>query len=235
MSAFVVTPTYNEIDCLPGLVARLCEHLPDVRILVVDDGSPDGTGDLAEELGCDLLRREGKQGLASAYVDGMTRALELGADRVVQMDADLSHDPADVPRLLAVDADVVLGSRYAPGGGTSGWPLHREVLSRLGSIYARAWLGLPYKDLTGGFKAWKAPMLREVLSTPLVSEGYAFQVEMTLRAVRAGAKVEEVPIVFTERAAGVSKMSGKIAIEAALLVPRLRFARRSTPRSAGGA
>jgi dolichol-phosphate mannosyltransferase len=139
------------------------------------------------------------------------------------MDADLSHDPADVPRLLAADADLMLGSRYVPGGGTAGWPRHREILSRFGSIYARAWLGLPHRDLTGGFKAWRADLLRQVLSTPLRSRGYAFQVEMTLRVVRLQASVTEVPIVFTERAAGVSKMSGRIALEAALLVPTLRF------------
>ena len=217
MSAFVVTPTYNESENLPTLV----EKLGDVRILVVDDGSPDGTGDLAEELGCDVLRRPGKQGLASAYVDGMTRALELGATRVVQMDADLSHDPADVPRLLASEADLALGSRYVPGGGTRGWPLHRKLLSRGGSIYSRLWLGLPYRDLTGGFKAWRAETLRAVLAEPIASEGYAFQVEMTVRAHRLGASIEEIPIVFTERVAGASKMSAKIAIEAARLIPRL--------------
>ncbi len=217
MSAFVVTPTYNESENLPTLV----EKLGDVRILVVDDGPPDGTGDLAEELGCDVLRRPGKQGLASAYVDGMTRALELGATRVVQMDADLSHDPADVPRLLASEADLALGSRYVPGGGTRGWPLHRKLLSRGGSIYSRLWLGLPYRDLTGGFKAWRAETLRAVLAEPIASEGYAFQVEMTVRAHRLGASIEEIPIVFTERVAGASKMSAKIAIEAARLIPRL--------------
>ena len=217
MSAFVVTPTYNESENLPTLVVKL----GDVRIMVVDDGSPDGTGDLAEELGCDVLRRPGKQGLASAYVDGMTRALELGATRVVQMDADLSHDPADVPRLLASEADLALGSRYVPGGGTRGWPLHRKLLSRGGSIYSRLWLGLPYRDLTGGFKAWRAETLRAVLAEPIASEGYAFQVEMTVRAHRLGASIEEIPIVFTERVAGASKMSAKIAIEAARLIPRL--------------
>jgi len=219
VSTIVVVPTYNERECLPTLV----ERLGGLRILVVDDGSPDGTGDLAADLGCEVLRRTGKLGLASAYTDGMARALDLGADRIVQMDADLSHDPADVPRLLAADADVVLGSRYAPGGGTAGWPLRREILSRFGSMYARAWLGLPYKDVTGGFKAWRADTLRRVLDRPPQSEGYAFQVEMTLRAVRLGASIVEVPIVFTERAAGVSKMSGRIAVEAALLVPKLRF------------
>ena len=227
MSTYVVVPTYNERENLPNLVRQLRDARADLQILVVDDGSPDGTGDLAEQLneelgGIHLLRRAGKQGLASAYVDGFGVALKAGAERVVQMDADLSHDPADVPRLLDADADVVIGSRYVPGGGTRGWPLKRKVLSRLGSIYARAWLGLPYRDITGGFKAWRAPTLARVLSEPLQSQGYAFQVEMTLRAVRSGATVTEVPIVFTERTAGASKMSSRIAVEAALLVPRLR-------------
>ena len=162
-------------------------------------------------------------GLASAYVDGFRRALDLGADRVVQMDADLSHDPADVPRLLASHADLVLGSRYVPGGGTRNWPLPRRLLSRFGSVYARLWLGLPQRDLTGGFKAWRRETLQGVLGAPVDSEGYAFQVEMTLRAIRAGSTVEEVPIVFTERADGTSKMTPAIAIEACLLVPRLRW------------
>ncbi len=227
MSVYVVIPTYNERENLPKLVGLLREARADLQLLVVDDGSPDGTGELAEQLneelgGIHLLRRAGKQGLASAYVHGFGRALELGAERIVQMDADLSHDPADVPRLLEADADVVIGSRYVPGGGTSGWPLKRKLLSRFGSLYARAWLGLPYRDITGGFKAWRRATLERVLAEPLQSEGYAFQVEMTLRAVRGGASVTEVPIIFTERAAGASKMSGRIAIEAALLVPRLR-------------
>lgn len=227
MRVFVVIPTYNERENLPRLVSLLREARSNLEILVVDDGSPDGTGDLVLELadelgGIHLLRREGKQGLASAYVDGFRRALAEGAERIVQMDADLSHDPADVPRLLDADADVVIGSRYVSGGGTSGWPLKRKVLSRFGSVYARAWLGLPYRDVTGGFKAWRRVTLERVLAEPLRSEGYAFQVEMTLRAVRSGASVTEVPIVFTERAAGASKMSGRIALEAALLIPRLR-------------
>ena len=227
MSIFVVIPTYNERENLPRLVSLLRQARADLQILVVDDGSPDGTGDLVLELakqlgGIHLLRREGKQGLASAYVDGFSRALAEGASRVVQMDADLSHDPKDVPRLLEADADVVIGSRYVEGGGTRGWPLKRKLLSRFGSIYARAWLGLPYRDVTGGFKAWRRATLEQVLAEPLQSEGYAFQVEMTLRAVRGGASVTEVPIVFTERAAGASKMSSRIAVEAALLVPRLR-------------
>ncbi len=227
MSVYVVVPTYNERENLPNLVRQLRDARADLQILVVDDGSPDGTGDLAEQLneelgGIHLLRRAGKQGLASAYVDGFGVALKAGAERVVQMDADLSHDPADVPRLLDADADVVIGSRYVPGGGPRGWPGRRKVRGGPGSFSARAWLGLPYRDITGGFKAWRAPTLARVLSEPLQSQGYAFQVEMTLRAVRSGATVTEVPIVFTERTAGASKMSSRIAVEAALLVPRLR-------------
>lgn len=227
MRPTVVIPTYNEARNLPELVDRL-RRAGAYDLLVVDDGSPDGTAELAEELGRErgdvsVLRRPGKGGLASAYVDGLSLALERGAERVVQMDADLSHDPADVPRLLAAGADLCLGSRYVAGGGTRGWPLHRQALSRGGSIYSRLWLGLPYRDLTGGFKAWRAAALRSVLARPVESEGYAFQVEMTLRAVRAGCSVSEVGIVFTERAAGTSKMSRDIAIEAALLIPRLRW------------
>ncbi len=231
MSVTVVVPTYNERDNLPELVERLRRAVPSARLLVVDDASPDGTGDLAAELGrrlggIDLLRRPGKQGLASAYVQGFRRALSEGAERVVQMDADLSHDPEDVPRLLAgldEGLSVVLGSRYVDGGGVRNWPLHRLALSRFGSAYARWWLGLPLRDLTGGFKAWSAPALQAVLERPVRSEGYAFQVEMTWRAVRCGFPVGEVPIVFTERVAGSSKMSTAIALEAAWLVPAIRL------------
>ena len=227
MTDWAVVPTWNERECLPALVGRLRAAAPGLRILVVDDDSPDGTGELALELGrelggVELLRRTGRGGLASAYVDGFRRALDAGADRVVQMDADGSHRPEDVPRLLETDADLVLGSRYVPGGSTPGWPWRRELLSRFGSVYARLWLGLPHRDLTGGFKAWRRGALEAALAEPLRSEGYAFQVEMTLRAARAGASVTEVPIVFPQRVAGSSKMSGRIALEAALLVPRLR-------------
>ena len=230
---WVVTPTYNESENLERLVRGLREVLPDIGVLVVDDGSPDGTGELAERLAGELgrievLHREGKQGLASAYVVGFERLLAAGAGRVVQMDADLSHDPADVPRLLAgLDggADLVLGSRYVPGGGTRNWPLDRRLLSRFGSIYSRTWLGLPYRDLTGGFKAWSRAALTNAVSRPVASDGYAFLVEMTWRTVGAGLRIEEVPIVFTEREDGVSKMSRAIALEAAWLVPRLRFRR----------
>ena len=219
---YVVTPTYNERDNIERLLTRLRQDAPDARVLVVDDGD-DGTAELAADMGAEVLRRKGKQGLASAYVQGMSRALELGATHVVQMDADLSHDPADVPRLFDATADLAIGSRYVPGGGTRNWPLNRRLLSRFGSLYSRLALTLPYRDLTGGFKRWKAALLRQVLASSIESEGYAFQVEMTLRAHRLGARIEELPIVFTEREEGVSKMSRDIAIEAALLIPRLRF------------
>jgi len=228
----VVVPTYNEAANVPELVDGLARSLPGARLYLVDDASPDGTAAVAERLAqagapVTVLRRPGKLGLASAYVEGFTRALADGARRVVQMDADLSHDPADLPRLLASPAELVLGSRYVPGGGTRNWPLHRRLLSRGGSVWSRLWLGLPQRDLTGGFKAWDAALLGRVLARPVRSEGYVFQVELTLRAVRAGARVEEVPIVFTERVAGVSKLSRAVALEAVHAVPRLRWSGRS--------
>jgi dolichol-phosphate mannosyltransferase len=226
MSTVIVIPSYNEADNLVRLVDGLRSACPAMQMLLVDDGSPDGTADLARSMSkgdITVLERSEKKGLASAYVAGMNAALEGGATRIVQMDADLSHDPADVPRLLEGQADLVLGSRYVTGGGTRNWPLQRRMLSRFGSVWARTWLGLPYRDLTGGFKAWRRPTLQLVLSRELSSEGYAFQVEMTMRAARAGLSIQEVPIVFTEREDGVSKMSRAIALEAAWLVPMLRW------------
>lgn len=229
MRAMVVTPTYNERDNVETLIRGLRAAAPGIEVLIVDDGSPDGTADLARTLGESLggvrvLQRPGKAGLASAYVDGFRAALAAGAERVVQMDADLSHDPADVPRLMEAGADLALGSRYVSGGGTRNWPLHRRALSRFGSAYARACLGLPYSDLTGGFKCWDGALLGRILEDPVRSEGYVFQVEMTLRAHRLGATIREVPIVFTERRAGASKMNMAIALEAATRVPALRRA-----------
>ncbi len=228
MRTWVVTPTYNERQNIEVLLARLLVLDGNVSVLVVDDGSPDGTGERVAELARSeprlrLHARAGKQGLASAYIDGFRLALEAGAERVVQMDADLSHDPDDVPRLLAADADLVLGSRYVPGGAVRNWPLHRQLLSRGGSAYARLLLGLKQRDLTGGFKAWRAPALRAVLEGPVASNGYVFQAETTLRAARLGLSVVEVPIVFTEREAGRSKLSGAIALEAVWKVPQLRW------------
>ena len=228
MSVYVVVPSYNEAENIGRLVSSLRLAQPGMKLILVDDGSPDGTADLARSLSggdIEVLEREGKQGLASAYFVGFRRALELGAERIVQMDADLSHDPADVPRLVASEADLVLGSRYVPGGGTRNWPIQRRLLSRFGSVWSRLWLSLPYRDLTGGFKAWTRTTLEEALRSPVSSEGYAFQVEMTWRIHNAGRRIEEVPIVFTEREDGVSKMNRGIALEAAWLVPSLRFRR----------
>ena len=226
----VVTPTYNEAENIEIFARRVFEALPDATLFVVDDGSPDGTADLVEALdgvlgSVRVLRREGKQGLASAYKLGMGTALEAGHDPILQMDADLSHDPADLPRLAAAKADLAIGSRYVPGGGTRNWPLSRKLISRCGGIYARAMLGMPYRDPTGGFKCWRAACLEAVQLQEVGSEGYVFQIETTWRAYRRGFSIVEVPIVFTERIAGASKMNAGIAREAAWRVPALRLRR----------
>lgn len=232
MPVAVVIPTYDEADNVGPLIQGLRSALgAQARIIVVDDASPDGTAAVAADHGALVLERPGKQGLASAYVQGLGHALALGGDPVVQMDADLSHDPADLPRLLAAlgprpRADLVLGSRYVTGGGTVNWSPGRRLLSRGGCAYAQAWLGLPLRDLTGGFKAWSARALRAVDLPTVQSRGYAFQVETTARALAAGMMVVEVPIVFTERRAGASKMSREIAVEAALTVPRIGLSLR---------
>jgi len=228
MSIAIVVPSYNEAENLPQLVEGLRRNVPGMHLYLVDDGSPDGTADLARGLSSGditVLERDSKQGLASAYCFGFAHVLKEGAERIVQMDADLSHDPADVSRLLSGSSDLVLGSRYVAGGGTRNWPLHRRLLSRFGSTWSRCWLDLPYRDLTGGFKAWTRGALEQALREPVASDGYAFQVEMTWRVHQAGLAIEELPIVFTEREGGVSKMSRRIAIEAAWLVPSLRWKR----------
>lgn len=219
----IVTPTFNEAATIEALLDGL--RPLGAAVIVVDDGSPDGTANLARRAGATVIERPGKLGLASAYQRGLGEALAVGADPIVQMDADLSHDPADVPRLLealAQGADLAVGSRYVAGGGTRNWGPHRRALSRFGALYARAWLGLPQRDPTAGFKAWRAPLLQRIGLSDLVTEGYAFQVETLARAARAGARIVEVPIVFKERPAGASKMSLSIALEAARVVPRLR-------------
>lgn len=231
MRAVVVLPTYDERGNLPAVIEGILRQPGRFRVLVVDDGSPDGTGDLAEELArahpdrVEVLHRARKEGLGRAYAAGFARALEGGADLLFQMDADLSHDPAVLPALRAPlergEADLVLGSRYVEDGGTAGWGLGRRLLSRWGSFYARLWLRLPQRDLTGGFKGWTAELLRRVDPAGVAAKGYAFQVETTFRAVRAGARVREVPIVFCERRSGRSKMSLPIALEAAWRVPFL--------------
>ena len=228
---WVVVPTYNERDNLKPMVEAIRASLPDGRILVVDDNSPDGTGDLADELAAgddhvSVLHRAGKEGLGIAYRDAFRWVLgDEQCVAVVQMDCDFSHDPRDLPRLLAplaAGADLVLGTRYMPGGGTPGWGLYRRVVSRAGTTFARTVLLLPYRDLTGGFKAWRRDLLAGIRLGEVDAHGYGFQVEMTWWAHRRGARIVQVPIVFRERTAGQSKMSGGIIGEAMLMVFRLR-------------
>jgi dolichol-phosphate mannosyltransferase len=240
---WVVVPTYNEAGNLERLVPALLAALRDqaVAILVVDDDSPDGTGVLADDLAVAhpqvrVLHRPAKCGLGAAYLAGFATALASGATHVLQMDADLSHDPHAVPGLLraADDADLVLGSRYVKGGGTPEWPLRRRIISRAGCRYARAVLGLGIRDLTGGFKCWRAALLERVIADGIGSQGYVFQIEMTLRAAQQGAVIRELPIVFRDRDLGRSKMSGDVVREAVVRVPQLRFgAGRGAPRVSG--
>jgi len=226
-----VLPTYNEADNLERLVGALLEAAPEIGgILVVDDASPDGTGAIADRLAAgdqriDVLHRPSKDGLGPAYVAGFERVLADGAELIVQMDADLSHDPADVPRLLAAmaDADLALGSRYVPGGGVGEWGAVRRAISRWGSIYARLWLGVDVADLTGGFKCFRREVLEAVRVASVGALGYAFQVETTYRAALAGFRIVEIPIVFHDRRVGESKMSRAIVAEAALRVPLMRL------------
>jgi dolichol-phosphate mannosyltransferase len=231
---WLVLPTYNEAENLEPLVLAARLKLPSgSRILVVDDGSPDGTGEIADRLAAegddvDVLHRPNKQGLGPAYVAGFRHALAGGARLVVQMDADFSHDPADIPALLAAaaEADLVLGSRYVDGGSVADWGPLRRTISRGGSAYARGVLGVEIRDLTGGFKAIRREVLEAIDLGSISSLGYAFQVEITYRAVRAGFRVVEVPITFRERRVGESKMTGGIVVEAALGVPRMRMRKR---------
>jgi len=232
----VVVPTYNERDNLPKLVGMLGElQLPNLHVLVVDDDSPDGTGDIADKLALEapdtvgVLHRTVKDGLGRAYVAGITRALDEGADVVIQMDADLSHPISAIPEMLNALRDdqvaVVLGSRYVQGGSVDGdWGLHRKVLSAWANFYVNAILRLRVKDVTAGFKAWRADTLRRIDVGSIRSNGYSFQVEMNHRTVRRGLRIVEVPIRFTQRAVGVSKMSLKVQLESALMPWRLLFA-----------
>ena len=229
--AWLVLPTYNEADNLEPLVEAALAHLPDdARLLVVDDSSPDGTGQIADRLAAaeervEVLHRPRKEGLGPAYLAGFRRALEGGAAFVLEMDSDFSHDPADLPRLLAAaaTADLAIGSRYVTGGEVENWTPLRKAISRGGSAYARRVLGLPVRDLTGGFKCFRREVLEAIPLGEIGSRGYAFQVEMTYRAAEAGFKIVEIPICFRERRAGSSKMSSRIVAEAAWKVPLLRF------------
>jgi dolichol-phosphate mannosyltransferase len=236
--AWLVLPTYDEAGTLEPLVRAVLPQLALAssvhRVLVVDDNSPDGTGRVADRLaaeldGVEVIHRAFKAGLGPAYIDGFRRALGAGAELVLQMDADFSHDPADVPRLIAAAAgsDVVLGSRYAPGGGIENWGLGRRLLSRAGCRYARSVLGVGVRDLTGGFKCMRAEVLRELDLSTIRADGYGFQIEVTYRALKSGFSVAELPIVFHERRTGRSKMSLPIALEAVWRVPALRRHARS--------
>ncbi len=232
MRATVCLPTYNERDNVERMVRALGEVLPEGgRVLVVDDNSPDGTGEVADRLAAeldyvDVLHRERKEGLGPAYLAGFRRALADGADLVLEMDCDFSHSPADVPRLIeaAADADLVLGSRYVRGGGVDGdWGILRRIVSRGGSVYAGAILGSRVRDLTGGFKCFRRAVLEALDLDAVSTRGYAFQIELTYRALRAGFRVREVPIRFVDREAGQSKMSRTIVAEAIWKVPALRL------------
>ena len=229
---WVVLPTYDEADNIGPVTAAILGALPEAHVLVVDDSSPDGTGAIADRLAAADQRirvrhRAAKQGLGRAYLDGFRIALEGGASIVVQMDADFSHDPATLRALIApvVDdaADLVIGSRYTPGGGVVDWGLGRRVISRGGSLFARTVLGLSPHDLTGGFKAWRAETLAAVPFDGVHAGGYVFQIEMTFRASRLGARIREIPITFRDRRVGQSKMSRRIVVEALVVVLQLRF------------
>ena len=235
--AWLILPTYNEAVNIEPFVRAVLPELAEAagsggRILIVDDNSPDGTGRIADRLAAELeavevLHRKAKEGLGVAYLAGFHHALDRGADLILEMDSDFSHSPADVPRLIraAEGADVVLGSRYVAGGGVSDWGLLRRVLSRGGSWYARLVLRVRVRDLTGGFKCFRREVLERIDLDAIHAEGYGFQIEVTYRAIRAGFRVVEIPIVFRERQAGLSKMTARIAAEAVWKVPALRLRR----------
>jgi dolichol-phosphate mannosyltransferase len=228
---WVILPTYNEAENVEPMVAAILASLSAATVLVVDDGSPDGTGHLADDLAAADRRvrvrhRVQKQGLGRAYLDGFGVALAGGASAIVQMDADFSHDPVTLPSLVGPivegAADLVIGSRYTKGGSVEDWGIGRRVISRGGSLFARIVLGLGQNDLTGGFKAWRATTLAAVPFTGVHAGGYVFQIEMTFRASRAGARIREIPITFRDRRVGQSKMSRRIVVEALVVVVQLR-------------
>jgi dolichol-phosphate mannosyltransferase len=233
--AWLVLPTFNEAENIEPIVRAALPHLAGTglphRILVVDDNSPDGTGAIADRLAAEIeevevLHRERKEGIGPAYLAGFDHALARGADLLLEMDSDFSHDPADLPRLIAAagEADLVLGSRYVPGGGVTDWGLARRLISRGGSLYAKLLLGIPVNDLTGGFKCFRRTVLEAIDLDAIHSKGYAFQIETTYRALRKGFRVVEIPIRFADREVGGSKMSRTIVLEAIWKVPLLRLA-----------
>jgi dolichol-phosphate mannosyltransferase len=229
-TTWIVAPTYNEIDNLPGIVPAILAALPGATLLIVDDSSPDGTGELADKMAAEnplvhVMHRSEKQGLGKAYVAGFHAALDAAAEYIVQMDSDWSHDPKYLPALVAGlnDYDLVIGSRYVAGGGVRNWGIMRKVISRGGSLFSRTVLRLRQNDLTGGFKAWRRPTLAALPLDTMHGGGYVFQIECTFLAQRAGARIKEVPIIFVDRRAGQSKMSRAIFIEALAVVLRLRW------------
>jgi dolichol-phosphate mannosyltransferase len=231
--ALVVLPTYNEAENLPAIVDAILKATDRVEILVVDDNSPDGTGEIADKIAAaeprvHVLHRAGKEGLGRAYLAGFAWALQRPYDFILEMDADFSHDPRHLPELLdaAAHADLALGSRYVAGGGTQNWGRMRRVISKGGSLYARAVLGVRVRDLTGGFKCFRRGTLEKLDLATVRSEGYSFQIELTYRALSLGLRVVEVPIIFADRRVGNSKMSKQIFLEAAGMVLQLRMDRR---------
>lgn len=236
-SALVIVPTYNERANLPALVDGLLQH-PSVRLLVVDDGSPDGTGALADDLAArhagriDVMHRTGRRGLGRSYVDGIAHAVQEPVDLVCQMDADLSHDPAHLPDLMAAaaGADVVIGSRYVPGGRVVNWPLRRQLLSRFANAYIRTVTRLTPHDCTSGYRCWRREALASLPLDRLISDGYSFLVEMLFMAAQNGCRFAEVPITFVERREGESKLSGGVLFESAIMPWRLAATRRGRAR-----
>ena len=238
MKTIVVIPTYDEKDNVRKMAEAVLNQTIKqfkqsnnqtmLHLLFVDDNSPDGTGDVIEEMmksepRIHCLHREKKEGLGRAYVAGFKKAIELGAEKIVQMDCDFSHDPKDLPRLIAEDADLVIGSRYVKGGDTPGWPFKRRLISRAGGIFIRTVTGMPLRDPTGGFKCWKVSTLSKIDFETVGSKGYSFQLEMNHRTWKAGCTIKEIPIVFTDRVAGYSKITAGIATESIRIALKLRF------------
>ena len=232
MKIFVVIPTYDEKDNVRKMAETVLSpsftFTSDLHLLFVDDNSPDGTGDVIEEMmraepRIHCLHREKTEGLGRAYVAGFKKAIELGAEKIVQMDCDFSHNPKDLPRLIAEDADLVIGSRYVKGGGTPGWPFKRRLISRAGGLFIRTVTGMPLRDPTGGFKCWKVSTLKTIDFETVGSKGYSFQLEMNHRTWKAGCSIREIPIVFTDRVAGYSKITAGIATESIKIALKLRF------------
>jgi dolichol-phosphate mannosyltransferase len=229
----VIVPTYNEVENLASLVEAVFAQPADLSLLIVDDNSPDGTGMLADELATanparmSVLHRSDKNGIGPAYIAGFRKALQGDVRLIITMDADLSHDPNDLPRMLqaAASADVVIGSRYVEGGSTVGWPLHRRLISRGGGTYAHFVLGVPVRDLTSGYKVYRRAVIEQFDFDHIRSDGYGFQIETVFRAIKNGFRVVEIPIEFHDRTRGKSKLSRRIVLEAAPMVWKLRFER----------